>query len=322
LLSASQGAAVAFQIGALGTALALVVFSDLSFGWSTTLDIGTGPAHAVTRALSAPWAWAWPAAAPSAELIGETRFFRIASQLDSEVSPARFGEWWRFVMMSIAVYGLLPRLCFFVFARAKLRRGLVRATLDAPGARRLLARMQAPLVETGRLGEADASGPSREELETTADAWVPWPSRAVVVSWAEALEQAGSGTPDAAVGPVLSAGGRLAADVDAQTALEAASRARSEGLPVTVVVRGFEPPVLEVVDFLTDLRRALGEGREIAVGLVGGDPAQAGAWRRRLAQTGDPWIVCTTVAAGEDTRPPGVDPRVSGAHAEGREDAS
>lgn len=302
LLSASQGAALAFQLGALGTALALVVFSDLSFGWSTTLDVGAEPAHRVTRVLSAPWARFWPEAVPSAELIADTRFFRIASQTSPVVEPERFGEWWRFVVMAIAVYGLLPRLCFFVYARARLRRGLVRAVRDAPGSRRLLARMRAPLVETARAGEGESAAAAPDPWpEESAEAFAlgDWPERAVVVGWADAAQQARADLRAGAAGPLLAAGGRLPPTADAEAAAEAGRRARAEDLPVAVAVRGFEPPVLEFVDLLRELRRALGDGREIVVGLVGGDAAHLRAWRRKLAGIGDPWIACSVLEASE-----------------------
>lgn len=295
LLSVSQGAALAFQVGALASAFALVVFSDLSFGWSTTLSVEAETAHRVTQALSLPWGWAWPEAVPSLELIERTRFFRIAAEVEPGVSPELYGGWWPFLLASMAVYGLAPRLVFFVFARSRLRRGLVRAVVDAPDARRLLARMQAPLVET--TAEGAEAGDARPGADGAVESsLVAWPARAVVVSWAEAAEQASP----AAHGERLAAGGRLTPGDDRRTAATAAERARDEGLPVAVVVRGFEPPVLEIVDFLRDVRGALGEGREIVVGLVGADAAHRHTWQRRLAKVGDPWLACAEYAPAGD----------------------
>ena len=47
------------------TALALVVFTDLAFGWSTTLDLDAASLHRVVEALSTPWRELIPAARPS-----------------------------------------------------------------------------------------------------------------------------------------------------------------------------------------------------------------------------------------------------------------
>ncbi len=315
LLSASQGAAVAFQLGALAATLALVVFSDLSFGWSTTLRVDPSSAHHVTTLLSTPWAWLWPEAVPSIELLERTRFFRIASQPAPGVPPELYGLWWRFVVAALTVYGLLPRLAFFVFVRARLRRGLVRAMLDAPGARRLLRRMQDPLVETTGAAAAAADG-ARAAADAFAegDDSAPWPEDPVVISWAEAVESC----PDPIAGPTgtarapIAAGGRLTPRDDLEAADRAASLAAELDRAVALVVRAYEPPMLELVDFLAELRRRLGDGREIVVGLVHrdpdhrdpahpdpdhrapADPAHERVWRRRLAATGDPWLRCTS----------------------------
>jgi hypothetical protein len=50
----SQTAAVMFNVAGLGTALALVTFSDLAFGWSTTLDVPSVTASRIVQAIAAP----------------------------------------------------------------------------------------------------------------------------------------------------------------------------------------------------------------------------------------------------------------------------
>jgi hypothetical protein len=210
----------------------------------------------------------------------------------------------------MACYGLLPRAIFFAVARARLRRGLIRAMVDAPGARRLLGRMQAPLVETSASEGGTAAAAEAAAGETRDDATPPWPERAVVVCWAEAIPgperpEPGAGAPaegareDAAApgledAGMLAAGGRLSPSDDLQAAARAAALARASDRPVAVVVRGFEPPTLDVLDFVAELRRQLGEGREILIGLAHGDDDDARIWRRKLATLGDPWLVCTT----------------------------
>lgn len=303
LLSASQAAAVAFQLGALAATLALVVFSDLSFGWSTTLEVAPASAHRVTTLLSAPWARLWPEAVPSIELVEHTRFFRIASRPAPGVAPEVYGLWWRFVVAALAVYGLLPRLAFFVFVRTRLRRGLVRAVLDAPGARRVLQRMQDPLVETMGADAATGDGaPLGVGAAARREDGAGWPDAPVVIVWAEAIEPG----PDAsAASPApIAAGGRLTPQDDRAAAEHAASLAVELDRPVALVVRAYEPPMLEIVDFLAELRRLLGDGREIVVGLAHSDPDEpthAPVWRRRLAASGDPWLRCTSEVPSAQT---------------------
>ena len=43
--------------------------TDVAFGWSTTLHFDATTFHAVAKALSTPWAWLFPHAVPSAQLV-------------------------------------------------------------------------------------------------------------------------------------------------------------------------------------------------------------------------------------------------------------
>lgn len=85
---------------------ALLMFSDLAFGWSSTLlDSGRSPV-AVFDWLSAPWRGLWPAAVPDAALLEATRYVRIAPVSGS---VERAGDWWPFLMASLIFYNLIPR---------------------------------------------------------------------------------------------------------------------------------------------------------------------------------------------------------------------
>ena len=70
--------ATAFFAAVLSTALALVVFTDLAFGWSTTLEVSASRIHDLARALALPWRAALPEAVPSLELVEVSRYFRAA----------------------------------------------------------------------------------------------------------------------------------------------------------------------------------------------------------------------------------------------------
>ena len=68
--------------------------------------------------------------------------------------------------------------------------------------------------------------------------------------------------------------------------------------PVVVIAKAWEPPVLELLDFLGDLRRALGERRAVVVVPLAldaaGRPAAPGSgdtlqWQRAADRLGDPW---------------------------------
>src|SRR5690606_41608770 len=126
LLRWSQTFALWFQLTALAVSLVLVVFTDLAFGWSTTLTTGdplldARRVHRATAVVAAPWRWIIPDAQPSLELIEESRYFRAASGAVSAREAARLGGWWRFVVLTIVVYGVLPRVITLGLAEARLR---------------------------------------------------------------------------------------------------------------------------------------------------------------------------------------------------------
>ena len=105
----------------------------------------------------------------------------------------------------------------------------------------------------------------------------------------------------------LHAGGRntLEADTDVIAQVEAALRRAQGGAPfstsqVIILVKAWEPPMMEIVDFLHDLRRAIGSGvRILVVALQMASDHAAGdseaemtfeQWQHKLTTIGDPWL--------------------------------
>lgn len=93
-------------LGLLLGYLTLLLFTDLAFGWSSTLIDEPGRVVSLTQAVAAPWQWFWPSAVPSGELVEATRYARI-DPLANQVQWA--GDWWRFLLASLLFYNLLPR---------------------------------------------------------------------------------------------------------------------------------------------------------------------------------------------------------------------
>jgi len=101
---------------------------------------------------------------------------------------------------------------------------------------------------------------------------------------------------------IWTAGGATTPEDD-QRVLHAAAealRARSSTPRVLLMlVKAWEPPMLEVVDFLGALRRAIGEGERIVVLPIAMSSQtlashvyeqQCDIWQRKLATVGDPWL--------------------------------
>lgn len=290
MLAWSQGAAIAFNIAALVCAFALVAFTDLAFGWSTTLRVDSDDMLQLTQLLAAPWRETWPAAVPSTELIEHSRFFRLASSPPTAIAASELTGWWPFLLAAIITYGLLPRCCLLLLACLRLQAATRNLLLDDPQVRALLDRMSAPEVHLGsNTKEAAAEFPDTQAQGAPATS-----GDAMVIVWSSALPLRDVGHWTAKhlrwrVLETLEAGSRtIAAD---EAAIERAAALR----PNTVIlyVRGWEAPLLDLQDFIQALRAKMGPRCALIVVPVGSNgeitsEAQRSIWSRWTARVGDP----------------------------------
>ncbi len=314
LLRWSQLFALAFNAAAVAHFAALITFTDLAFGWSTTLPAEAPQVHAAATALAAPWGWALPDAVPTRQLVEATQFVRFGDVTRAgltEEDAARFGGWWPFVLLCMVLYGVLPRAVSLAVALVRLRRAIEWTVAHTPGAAAVLDRLNSEYVET----RAEEAGGESDEAETPTAAPSPAaPGGArFVVNWA------GVPLPDEVLAEpfgsarVYACGGAKTLDEDRETARRAvAETGGSAGAGgVVLVAKSWEPPMLEVVDFLADLRAALGEGVAVTVvpvkvdggRLAAGDAAHVAQWQRRVASAGDPWAVVGTPPGREEVAP-------------------
>lgn len=297
-LRAAQHFGVGFNTGVLATAMALIIYTSLAFGWSTTLDVDVAQVYRLTQAVSLPWWWL-EQARPSAELIELTRYFRTAGgagyELGPEFDPRVPGGWWPFLVMSVVVYGLLPRLGLAWWAGRRMRAAVREAVAMLPGMAELEQRVWGHEVVTtpgnGKAGVdgvtgGDSGGAKPQAAGDVAVDAGALGDKGVVIRWAGV-------DCEGVTGEVVDAGGRELADDQAAIARVAASDDA-----VVVAVRGWEPPVMDLLDFLGDLRRGAGDGRVIAVWPrgVGEDDAALAVWRQTLGTLGDPWLKVVTRA--------------------------
>jgi len=264
----SQWLALGFFAGALAVALLLVTFTDLAFGWSTTLELEAGLVHAVVAALSSPWGGWLPQAAPDAALVEASRYFRLEEARLPPERVARLGEWWPFVLMTVLVYGALPRLVLLVVGVWRLRRATRALLLDDPEVTALLDRLEAPLVALGGDGAEEQVGQDRAGL--------PPPAEAITAEGLLLLIWNGAAPPDEArhwlathigVEPEATAEvGILQSEAEQRQALTAARDAVAGRVRrVVLITKGWEPPLLEFMDFLGLVREALGSDASMTV---------------------------------------------------------
>jgi hypothetical protein len=301
LLSVTQAFGVAFNVGVLAAVLRLVVFTDVAFGWSTTLvELDAPRFHALVRAVAWPWRSVWPEAVPTEALVEATRYSRLEGTYaiagaGRSASPDLVGGWWPFLVAAVLVYGLLPRALLLAVAHAGAARVLARLPHDDAEVARVVARLTAPHVDArAPRPEAAADRPARGAE--------PGPSPAsaapcAVVLWRDVpggapLEGAVARALGRPVAWTRRAGGRDHEEAGADWA------ALADGTDLVVVAEAFEPPDRAVRRLLETLRGAVGAGRPLTVLLLDAAdsrPAPPRAedvrvWRDGLAPLEDPYL--------------------------------
>jgi hypothetical protein len=299
LLSVTQAFGVAFNLGVLAAVLRLVVFTDVAFGWSTTLvELDASRFHALAGALAWPWRALWPEAVPSEALVEATRYSHLAGGYaiaGRSAHPEVVGGWWRFLVAALLVYGLLPRVLLLVLAHARAARILARLPHDDAEVARVVARLAAPHVDARAPRAAD--GPDLPARRAEAVRAAAGAGPCAVVLWRDVpggapLEAAVARALGRPVARTHRAGGRDHEEAGADWA------ALADGADVVVVAEGFEPPDRAARRLLAALRGAVGTGRPLTVLLV--SAAEAGpappraedvrTWRDGLAPLEDPWL--------------------------------
>lgn len=298
----AQVAAVSFNCAALATAAGLITFTDLAFGWSTTLAARPEVVTGLVRAAAWPWHALIPSAVPSLELVTRSQFFRFegGAPFNAEVSRELAG-WWSFTILSIVTYGLVPRLLLLAVARLRLVAAERALLLDDARVAALLERMSAPEIETASL---EPEPPGSEGPPAPAAGRPRLAGTAVGVIWSHGIapddaRRYASTRLGLALSALVEAGGARELSED-RSALD---RIRGAGQSTVVIFTpAWEPPLLEFLDFVAALRRELGPGSAVLVTPVAEDErrvtdVETDIWGRALGRLADPQVYLEVGAA-------------------------
>ncbi|MFB1486205.1 MULTISPECIES: DUF2868 domain-containing protein [unclassified Thiocapsa] len=153
LLIPAQIFGVAFNIGVILTTLLLEWFTDLAFGWGSTLNVHPQTIFDMTRLIALPWSWLLGEGIgyPSLEQVAGSRIFleHWASATPTfKPDPVHLRSWGSFLVLAVTTYGLLPRL--MLWGGSVLARRLILARLPFTHSRTqaLYARMLSPRLDT------------------------------------------------------------------------------------------------------------------------------------------------------------------------------
>ena len=133
---ASQGVAVVFNLGLLAGFFGCLWVLKVGFYWESTLALSGLGLIEFMQGMAWPWAWTGVAPAPARE---DIEYALLAPRFFYEAAGS--GVMWRFLMMSLAVYGLLPRVVLWGLCLAAERRALARIDFQAPRHRELWRRL-------------------------------------------------------------------------------------------------------------------------------------------------------------------------------------
>lgn len=301
VLIVTQIFALGFSAGLLVTILSWVRFSELAFGWSSTL---ADPRQAaLVQAVSLPWAWA-SQARPSVAEIERSRM--NPSQKAIELDPDARRAWWPFLCYAILFYGFLPRSALLAWAGWKQRQTLARIPFDHAGCQALLARLGGFAVESGSPGpvlemrEGDgktASPPAGDFAAGVCIAFAPPEIAASDESLAEKISARLRWRVAQIVRAEIDFLPACAEALDALGALARDAAASRGTLCSAVVIEDWQPPRQAYFSFLQAVRERAGKTAHVAVLLLAADGARNGAvadenarvWRQKIASLGDPY---------------------------------
>jgi hypothetical protein len=299
---------------ALGYATAILLGSLLSvqiwhqtFAWQTTVQAYTPErVHRVIQIIALPWSWAIPEGTgyPTLDDVTATRFHR--HQDPATLPPDATASWWLFVVLAAFTYGFLPRLLLLLWGKWKLRSALASERFDTLALDPLYERLAQPNVawhgpdprDEGRASSFLGSDPGDRTkfMASPGPATLLIPADLASAELQNALSDRLPNWNGWNPGETIQLDGTSAGS---RTILERFSQSGGEETHQRILTlqEAFMPPTREVLNFLRDLRRALGPQARILVGLIGKPsrdppgqpvpPLQAEVWRNQIRSLGD-----------------------------------
>ncbi len=259
LIYLAQHFTVALNVGILAALLYLVTVSDMAFGWNTTLTVESSTMYRWFHALSLPWNQFLPAAVPTEELVETSRYYRLQGQLrSSEWHPDQLGTWWLYILMAVTVYGLLPRLIAMVISGGRYDKAISSEIGKTSGVHQVVARMNSPLISTGSEAREVHHDPNLQPVIRPRQYGSGL--SCLIIGWSLESRPRSIAAPSklAATGitaeKYFTAGGNQSLSDDRDIMGYVAAH-QPEG--VAVVVKAWEPPTLDLMDFIEGLRDQL-----------------------------------------------------------------
>ena len=322
LFSLTQRFGLAFNLCALIAAFLLVTFSDLAFCWSTTLDTDASSLKRLFGYIAAPWSWLAPGGIPTEETIAKSQWVRLHGEgfvggrnLEEAVSWAR--DWWPFLLLALLFWGVIPRLCAWLFGQWRARKAFAALPFDHASCQQLFERLlpptsswespapeavYAPPLEADEQQQAHPQKPAPivPKGDSASKSRKRTPTHAAIILWGRLSQH-----PDAfgGIAEVICSGktpiyhGAGGADLtEEQSSLNALNKASLAS--AALFVEAGVQPTKEIFGFLREVRDRVGARTPISVLILSdqeggwrrGDADECRQWQARLEAEGDPYL--------------------------------
>lgn len=121
---------MAWNVGVLAALLIRVSFTEIAFGWESTLAQSQAGVHRLAQGFAVFWTWFVPGACPTLEQVEKSQF-HYPLGIDA-LDRAATSSWWHWLVGVILIYGLLPRAALLFWFLSRLRSSLQSVTFDEP----------------------------------------------------------------------------------------------------------------------------------------------------------------------------------------------
>jgi hypothetical protein len=149
VLVPAQVFGVAFNVGVILATLALEWFTDLAFGWGSTLNVDPHVIYDLAQGIATPWRWLFGEGVGFPSL-GHVAGSRIVLKDPLSLLHAENLRSWRwFLVLSVFTYGMLPRFALLGASIYAQRHIFRRLSFTHGRTQALYARLITPHLETG-----------------------------------------------------------------------------------------------------------------------------------------------------------------------------
>ena len=318
LFNLSQRVMVCFNLGLLAATFFRILTSDIAFGWQSTIQFSIDFISRTVKMLALPWSWIVPLeySYPSAAQIEGSRI--ILKDGIYHLQTQDLVSWWPFLVLCILFYGVIVRLLLVAIGNAAQRRALRNPKTGRPPLVQLVGRMKTPIMRSqGAPAEpGNLPSPSAEDSQIsgkTGRSGPPSASLLVLISediasnyssdvWNSHLSSSGFAVLDCKQY-------RPEPDLDRPLFNSLKNDSRLDEAGIMLIMESWMPPINETLEFIKELRAAVGERIPLFVGLVGQGsdqhviyrpaPMERKIWHRKLDILTDPYLSLIDIGTEE-----------------------